>query len=80
MGRGKVSLNFIRALIVLVVASCPLFVWLVWILSTELVHSIIRRDWVWTAAWTGVAVIMVCGIGQVILEGWWLWKDSRHQG
>ncbi|UQN05414.1 hypothetical protein [Deinococcus sp. QL22] len=73
------SLKFSRALIVFVLATCPLFLWLVWILSTELVHSMTRQDWGWVAAWGGVTIVMVCGIGQVIQEGWALWKESRQQ-
>ncbi|MFB9995316.1 hypothetical protein ACFFLM_25540 [Deinococcus oregonensis] len=77
MARGDVNLKFIRALICLLVAGCPLFVWLIWILGSELVRSVTQQDWVWTAIWTAVAVIMACGLWRVVQEAWALWQESR---
>jgi uncharacterized membrane protein YeaQ/YmgE (transglycosylase-associated protein family) len=79
MVRGDISLKIIRALIVLGLIGAPLSVWLLWTLGDELVRSMVQQDWAWTATWGAVTVIMCCGVGRVIQEGWWLWKESRQQ-
>ncbi|MFB9991577.1 hypothetical protein ACFFLM_06300 [Deinococcus oregonensis] len=67
----------IRTLIVLLVVSCPVFVWLVWILGSELMRSVAQQDWAWTATWGAVTVIMGCGLWRFFREVWLLWQEIR---
>ena len=79
MPQGEFNLNFIRALIVLVLASGPLSIWLLWTVGDELVRSVVHQDWEWTVTWGAVTMIMCCGVWRVIQEGWCLWQESRQQ-
>ncbi|MFB9991198.1 hypothetical protein ACFFLM_04275 [Deinococcus oregonensis] len=64
-------------MIVLLVVSCSVFVWLIWILGSELMRAVTQQDWGWATTWGAVTIIMGWGLWRFFREVWLLWQEIR---
>jgi hypothetical protein len=69
----------LKALAILMAGSCLLYVWLLWLLSAEVLHSVTHRNSQGAAFWAGLVLLLICGMWRGGQEGWAMWKESQQR-